>query len=170
MHVDAAKARVFLSMRRTKPNPLLETLDSLVSSSVAAAAAEAGAAAEEPVGSAEQAPPSTAAQPNGGSPDMRLLLGDLPEAARFCEVLLASPGVLSAQLGMRLQSRAASQELEVYLATQTAAQDGKYNLALRKERSVQEVAVVATLPREEMRQLAAASVAAVAAQAVPSKL
>ena len=38
-----------------------------------------------------------------------------------------------------------------------------FNLVLRKEQSVQEVAVVATCTREELRQLAAASIAALAA-------
>lgn len=185
VHVDAVKARVFLSIRKTKPNPLLETLDSLVTSSTAAAAAAAAG------GSADGSPAAGGA---GAGLDQRPVLGDLPEALRFCEVLRAAPGVVVAELGVRLQSRAAAQELEVYMASKdqassigaavtaaggaargngsaelavSAAADPSvhsYNLVLRKETSVQEVEVVASLAREEVKQLAAAAVATVAAE------
>ena len=136
---------------------------------------------------------------DAGAPlDQRDLLGDLPEAVRFAELLRAAPGVVSAELGVRLQSRAASQSLECYLSKDAAAGIGSavaaaggpgaaapppqaaaagaagaasYNLVLRKEQSVQEVALVASLTRTEVRELAAATVAALTADpqaAVPA--
>lgn len=198
MHVDTQKSRIFLSLRRTAPNPLLETLDSLVTSSAAAAAA---AAADEGANAAlgpgsRSGGGGSGSGPAGGTSnialDQRSVLGNLPEAARFCELLERAPGVRSATLGVRLQSRAASQSLEVYIAKSPASGIGaavaavgggpadlaptdasssgssgasSYNLVLRKEQSVQEVALVADLSRDEVRQLAAQCVASLAAQA-----
>lgn len=95
-------ARIFLSIRRTTANPLLETLDSLVTSAGVAKGSGGDGAA----------PAAAPAQL-----DERAALGDLPEAVRFGELLVAGGRgvVLSAQPGVRLQSRAASQELEVYM-------------------------------------------------------
>lgn len=252
MHVDAAKARVFLSMRRTAPNPLLETLDSLVTSAGAASTAAARDGDADTRAAAAQL-------------DQRPALGDLAEAAAFAGLLRAARGVHSVELGVRLQSRAASQartggrvcvggwgiggglqgwpalllacytqpkarqlicldhlrvssmqlnrhamlgmkasraatrpvlqSLEVFMAKNPAAGIGgavaaaggaasgsatgqpegaaaavpadarSYNLVLRKETSVQEVAVVASLGRDEVRELAAACVAELAAEA-----
>jgi hypothetical protein len=185
LHVDPAKARIFLSIRRTSPNPLLETLDSLVTSSSSAAAAAASAAAAALAASSGDAnaaaAAAAAATAAAAAVDQREALGDLPEAVRFCEVLRAAPGVVSATLGVRLTSRATSQELEVYMAREAPvgsigdaelADAGRqpggaasYNLVLRKEQSVQEVAVVATLTREEVRAAAGSSIAALAAEA-----
>lgn len=81
LHVDAAKARVFLSVRRTTANPLLETLDSLVTGSAASAAGGDG---------------------GSGAVDQRAAVGDLPEALRFCELLRQRPGVAAAEPGVRL--------------------------------------------------------------------
>ena len=170
LHVDAAKARVFLSIRKTRPNPLLDTLDSLVTASAAAVAGGRG----------------------GGVPDsgldQRATLGDLPEALAFCEALRRTRGVAAAELGVRLQSpNAVAQQLEVYisrdaagsLGSTVAAVDGSapeapaaaapaadarqrsFNLVLRKEASVQEVRVTTALSRQELRQAAADAVAAV---------
>lgn len=99
MHVDAAKARVFLSMRRTAPNPLLETLDSLVTSAAAASQAAPGS------GGAGAADAGAAV----AQLDQRPVLGDLSEAVAFAGLLRATRGVHSVELGVRLQSRAASQ-------------------------------------------------------------
>lgn len=83
----------------------------------AAAAATGGSSSSggSPVGPSET---RTAAAAAPAAPlDERLQLGDLPEAVRFCELLVQGGrgAVLSAKPGVRLQSRAASQELEVYL-------------------------------------------------------
>lgn len=117
-HVLFLAARIFLSIRRTTANPLLETLDSLVTSAAASAnggsssassSAASGAGASGGEGSQAAAPAAPL--------DERPQLGDLPEAVRFCELLMEGGrgAVLSATLGVRLQSRASSQELEVYL-------------------------------------------------------
>lgn len=110
LHIDPAKARIFLSIRRTTASPLLETLDSLTTAAAAAAAAAAQAAASGGGGGGGSASEAAAM-------DQRAALGDLPEAVRFCEVLLQQGrgAVLSAAPGVRLQGRAASQELEVYM-------------------------------------------------------
>jgi hypothetical protein len=151
LHVDSAKARVFLSVRRTTNNPLLETLDSLVAGSAAATAGNDG---------------------GPGAVDQRPRLGDMPEALRFCDLLRQRPGVAAAEPGVRLQSRAAAQELEVYLSTKSASSGTEapsdvgaaesFSLVLRKGQSVQEVAVTAALSRDEMRELATACVTEVA--------
>ncbi|KAL4458847.1 hypothetical protein ABPG75_013712 [Micractinium tetrahymenae] len=196
MHVDAAKARVFLSMRRTAPNPLLETLDSLVTSAAAASQAGGPGGGGGSGGAASGSSGGGGTGPAAAQLDQRPALGDLPEAAGFAQLLRASPSVHSVALGVRLQSRAASQSLEVYIAKNPAAGIGSavaaagstpsgsaagaqpvgpapavpgdalsYNLVLRKETSVQEVALVASLDREEVRQLAATCVAELAAEA-----
>ena len=168
-HVDINKQRVFLSLRRATPNPLLETLDQLVSTASAAAAAAPAAG-----GSVGSAPAPAAA-----AVDLRPTLGDLREAERFAELLAGQPGVVSAQLGVRLQSQAASQELELYMGRQQAPGEAAaaagsdvavFTLVLRKEQSVQEVVVTvaAALGREEVRRLAAAAVAAVVEAEAPS--
>ncbi|PRW59921.1 30S ribosomal chloroplastic [Chlorella sorokiniana] len=192
LHVDAAKARIFLSIRRTTANPLLETLDSLVTSAAAAASAggsssSAGVGGRGADAGSEGAPAAAPAAPL----DERPLLGDLPEAVRFCELMVevGRGAVLSATPGVRLQSRAASQELEVYLAKDASAGIGAavaaaggaaepaaaaavpgppdastFNLVLRCARTVQEVAVQATCSRDEVRQLIAASISQLAAE------
>lgn len=124
VHVDAAedKRRIFLSIRRTTSNPLLETLDSLVTASAAAASATAGGGPSSSHGDGPGSRPDSASDSDAGAPagaplDQRAALGDLPETLRFCELLLQGGrgAVTSAVPGVRLQSRAASQELEVYL-------------------------------------------------------
>lgn len=116
VHVDASegKRRVFLSLRRTAPNPLLETLDSLVTSAAArsAAADAAGGSSGASSGAGGSGGEASTAQL-----DQRPALGDLPEALRFCELMLeGGRGVVAAATpGVRLQSRAAAQEIEVYM-------------------------------------------------------
>lgn len=162
VHVDFAKGRVFLSIRRATPNPLLETLDSLLACTLPGST---------------PAPPSTGLalgsprQTTDASTDLRPILGDLEVAVEFVEHLRAAEGVESASLGVRLESRASSQDVEVYLAkakddgqrAEEAAVSGdgglvEYKLVLRKGKDVQEVEVVCALAREEVRQLAAATV------------
>lgn len=106
-HVDLDKGRVFLSFRNATPHPLQQTLETLLSvTSSGSAVAAAGAAGA--TGAAAAA--SGAAEPLA---DLRAALGDMAEAVRFCEALRGVEGVRDAQPGVRLQSRASSQALEV---------------------------------------------------------
>jgi predicted RNA-binding protein with RPS1 domain len=162
LHVDPAKARVFLSIRRAGANPLLETLDSLLASSAPSATAPGGLAG----------PGGQARQTVDAATDLRPLLGDLEAAARFVAAVGAAPGVGGAALGARLQSRATSQELQVYLAKADAAEAAaeaaggtqRYRLVVRQGMDVQEVALTAALARGAVRELAARTVAALAAE------
>jgi hypothetical protein len=70
---------------------------------------------------------------------------------------------------VRLQSRATSQETQVFLARGGGGEGAvkEYNLALRKGMDVQEVAVKCRLEREGMRALAVSTVAALAQDQIP---
>lgn len=159
-YVDPTKARIFLSIRRATPNPLLETLDSLLASARGSGGAMVGGDAPA-VGGPRQTVDA--------SVDMRPLLGDLDVAVSFAESIVEAEGVVSASPGVRLEGRASSQSVEVYMAKESAETgdtDGensgapkKYTLVLRRGRDVQEVEVVATLDRAALRDLAAATVA-----------
>ena len=98
-HADVEKGRVFLSFRLAVLHPLQETLESLLALSNPGGGGGGGGGGED-----------------GGKPaaqDLRPALGDMADALRFCEVLAAAPGVEAAEPGVRLQSRASSQTLEV---------------------------------------------------------
>lgn len=86
-----------------------------MTSAAAAATGGSSSSSGSPVGPGEGGNAAAAVPP--APLDERLQLGDLPEAVRFCELLVEGGrgAVLSAKPGVRLQSRAASQELEVYL-------------------------------------------------------
>lgn len=164
-HVDFAKGRIFLSIKRATPNPLLETLDSLLANAGGTpAVANDGASA-----SAVPGPRQTM----DASVDVRPLLGDLEVAQKFAEAVVETEGVVSATLGVRLESRASSPDVEVYMAKESAVSEGEddgkapkvYKLVLRKGRDVQEVEVACMLDRASLRELAAATVAKIGADA-----
>jgi hypothetical protein len=167
VHVDAEKGRIFLSIRQATPNPLLETLDNLTSMGQQRGRSPGGGWSGGSGGEAGG---------NGGRE------GDLDAAVQFCAALLARAGaeVASASLGPRMLSRAGSQQLEVYLAkgseggregglegpgdgraSGAAGSEGgggdaaarTYTLVIRKGREVQEVSVVSSLSRSEMRRV-----------------
>ncbi len=159
-HVDPKKARIFLSIRRATPNPLLETLDSLL--------ANTGAGATLPGATLPGGPRQTL----DAAVDMRPLLGDLEVAAKFAEAIVEVEGVVSATLGVRLESRASSPDVEVYMAKDTGevasvsdSEDGNvFKLVLRQGRDVQEVGIKCVLERAELREVAAATVAKIGPQ------
>ncbi|KAL4541616.1 hypothetical protein Ndes2437B_g05962 [Nannochloris sp. 'desiccata'] len=161
-HVDPKKARIFLSIRRATPNPLLETLDSLLAST--------GAGGTMP--GTGTAAPGGPRQTIDAAVDMRPLLGDLEVAVKFAEDIVEVEGVVSANLGVRLESRASSPDVEVYMAKEKGEEaslgdsDGGtiYKLVLRQGRDVQEVEIKCVLDRAAVRELAAATVAKMGAQ------
>jgi hypothetical protein len=156
-HVDPRKARIFLSIRRATPNPLLETLDSLLAST-----SSGGAGATMPGASA-----SGPRQTLDAAVDIRPLVGDLEVAQQFAEAVVEVEGVISATLGVRLESRASSPDVEVYMAKETgeegASSDSQgakmYRLVIRCGVDVQEVEIKCVLDRIAVRELAAATVA-----------
>jgi len=160
-HVDPKKARIFLSIRRATPNPLLETLDSLLASTGAGATMPGGTAA-----------PTGPRQTIDAAVDMRPLLGDLEVAVKFAEDIVEVEGVVSANLGVRLESRASSPDVEVYMAKETGGEASLsnseggaiYKLVLRQGRDVQEVEIKCVRDRVAVRELAAATVAKIGAQ------
>jgi len=160
-HVDPKKARIFLSIRRATPNPLLETLDSLLASTGAGATTMPSTAV-----------PGGPRQTIDAAVDMRPLLGDLEVAVEFAEDIVEMEGVVSANLGVRLESRASSPDVEVYMAKETGEEASMgisegarvYKLVLRQGRDVQEVEITASLDRVAVRELAAATVAKIGAQ------
>jgi len=141
-HVDLEQGRVFLSFRLATPNPLQQTLDSMLGLSTSAAAAAAyarrrtadslngttggwytgesssssggaGSYGSQMSTSMEGATGGATSSVEESQVDLRARLGDMEGALRFCEALRRSPGVEDAQPGVRLQSRAASQAFEV---------------------------------------------------------
>ena len=164
VYVDVAKARIFLSIRRVTPNPLLETLDSLLA-----------------IANTSPFPQGLPLIPSGGGTsmygynqgnnnnnnndegsggmatvDVRPFMGDMPVAVTFASVLIEADGVLSATLGRRLQSRAFSPNVEVYMAKGEGKdeEEKSIKLVLRKGRDVQEVEVVTVLSRGALKQVA----------------
>jgi ribosomal protein S1 len=123
VHVDQSKARVFLSFKRTEANPLLETLDTLMMTG----------------GDTSGRSPSTGRE-TVESIDLRPLLGDLEEAKTIA-ASLKQAGFHSVSLGARLNSKATSQQVEVYLSKADGADDEVTTMIVRKGDAVQEVRV-----------------------------
>eukprot|EP00890_Picochlorum_soloecismus_P001203 jgi/Picsp_1/2083/NSC_05548-R1_30s ribosomal protein s1 homolog len=137
IHADVSKKRVFFSFKRTKANPLLETLDSLLAPSFNGSNKDTS---------------------NGGmsrntfdsSSDMRPLLGDLQDALDLRDQLCQMSQITQVTLGPRLQSRASAQNVELYLGKGGSnATPGTYKLIVRKGFDVQEMSVVSNLTRAE---------------------
>lgn len=153
-HVDLQKGRIFLSMRRAVPNPLLETLDSLLATSK-------GQSLENTVPSdgdlSIDSSKASGRQTLDAASDMRPLLGDLDVAADFSKQLEEAEGVMSAVPGVRLQSRASSPAVEVYMGMEAPSspdsEPSSHKLVVRRGRDVQEIRVVTMLGRQELRQL-----------------
>jgi len=151
MHVDFKKGRIFLSIRRADPNPLLETLDSLL----------AGTSSRPEGPTLKTLNPR---HPMDVSTDLRPLIGDLEVAVKFAQEVAATEGVTRATLGARVHSRASSQDVEVYLAKADGASGleggfhATYKIVLRKGMDVQEVEVESSLERNAVRALAAETV------------
>jgi ribosomal protein S1 len=123
VHVDQSKAHVFLSFKRTETNPLLETLDSLLLTG------------DDSSGRS----PSTGRE-TVESIDLRPLLGDLEEAKTIAASLTRA-GFHSVSLGARLNSKATSQQVEVYLSKAGDANNEVTTMIVRKGDAVQEVRV-----------------------------
>ena len=173
-HVDISKGRIFLSIRRATANPLLQTLDSLLSSSVIPR--------YDTTTTTTTTTDSTTNRDGGVMPverqtldaavDVRPFMGDMDVAVKFAESVLEVEGVISAELGSRLEGRASSPGVEIYMAkdatTTTSSSSGgsgddegptTYKLVLRQGRDVQEVKVLSTLQRAALREVAAELVA-----------
>ena len=108
--------------------------------------------------------------------DVRPFMGDMDVAVKFAESVLEVEGVISAELGSRLEGRASSPGVEIYMAkdattttttTSSSSSGGSgddegpttYKLVLRQGRDVQEVKVLSTLQRAALREVAAELVA-----------
>lgn len=126
IHVDTSKKHVFLSFKRTKANPLLETLDSLLSSH------------QDGDGEAHGETNRTTVD---ASADVRPLEGDMEDALNIA-TSLKQAGFPGTRLGTRLRSKASSQTIEIYLAK--AAGEGSTTVLVRKGFDVQEIVVPAT--------------------------
>jgi predicted RNA-binding protein with RPS1 domain len=122
LSLDAATGRVGLSLRQLAADPLLETLDTVLPPP----AREDGAGAAP----ADEAP--------------------LPGLLDICDALRAVPGIAAVTLGRRaMEQRVVSQDLELWL-TNDPVTDG-YNLVARAGRAVQEVHVVTSLARDDIK-------------------
>jgi predicted RNA-binding protein with RPS1 domain len=138
IHADVTKKRVFFSFKRTKANPLLETLDSLLAPSFNENRKDASNGTRNTFDS---------------SSDMRPLLGDLQDALQLREQLCQISQITQVTLGPRLQSRASAQNVEIYLgkdgSSTNGGEGGTYKLIVRKGFDVQEMSVSANLTRAE---------------------
>jgi predicted RNA-binding protein with RPS1 domain len=133
LEVDAAKGRISLSMKRLTPNPATASLDDVL-----AAASGDNAVGVEPAAA-------------------------LPDAARAAELLLRQPGVGAATVGRAYRSAAYSANVQLLLESGVAAAaPGAFTVVLRKEFTVQEIAVsgAATLTRDAMKAALSAVAAA----------
>ena len=137
VHVDQSKAHVFLSFKRTETNPLLETLDTLMMTG----------------GDTSGRSPSTGRE-TVESIDLRPLLGDLQEAKSIA-ASLERAGFHHVSLGARLNSKAISQQVEVYLSKAGDTKDEFTTMIVRKGDAVQEVRVRST-DRERIKKTVAA--------------
>ena len=144
IHIDSAKKRIFLSFKRTKPNPLLQTLDSLLSNKK-----------EITKESIRDESRSTF----DSSADMRPLLGDLDDAVALATRLRHhSDTIHNVTLGSRLQSKGSSQLVEVYLSKHQETQNQNeiiYTLVVRKGFDVQEVKIRGSISRQQLIQMVA---------------
>ena len=136
IHADVTKKRVFFSFKRTKANPLLETLDSLLAPSFDDNNKDTSNGARNTFDS---------------SSDMRPLLGDLQDAVDLREQLCQMSQITQVSLGPRLQSRASAQNVEIYLGKDDSngGEGGTYKLIVRKGFDVQEMSVSSNLTRAE---------------------
>jgi len=123
--LERKKGRVGFSIRQMTDDPLLETLDTLM--------APEDETDEEVWELGETMP-------------------DFPKLGVLCEMLTAQEGIQSVVPGRQaLESRVVSQDLEMFMP-KAAAEDG-YNILVRTGRQVQEVHVVTSLSREEIKQV-----------------
>lgn len=161
--VNEAKGRLFLSIRRAEPNPLLETLDSLLG----APSVNSQRISNPYLGTkSNDVLDGTVRTTADASEDLRPFLGDLDIAIAFAQEISKSKDVDKVILGKRLQSRAVSQEIQVFMprtedneadtATMNVGNQGSYRrkLILRSGQDVQTVEVDTPLDRESLRELA----------------
>lgn len=125
IHVDTHKKHIFLSFKRTTPNPLLETLDTLL-----------GSRENIREGNADSNRDTIDA-----SADLRPLEGDMKDAVDIV-MSLKQAGFPRTRLGPRLRSKASSQTIEVYLSK--ASDEGSTTMIVRKGYDVQEIVVPST--------------------------
>ena len=130
IHVDVEKKHIFLSIKRTEPNPLLETLDQLLGTTQQRDVSSSNAAA----GSSRETFDTTE------NTDLRPLLGDLPEAVNLVE-MLHSAGFPTAVVGPRLQSKiVSSQNIELYVS-KNETDSRMIRLVVRKGYAVQQIEI-----------------------------
>ncbi|CAI5506974.1 unnamed protein product [Closterium sp. Naga37s-1] len=142
LQVDRERERVGLSLKQVQADPLLETLDRLLPFQPAPDATSPSAAALEATSAAPSSP-----LPGASSPP------PLPGLLALCNQLRQQPGIVSVTLGRQaVERRVVSQDLELWLSNAPAG-EGQYALLARAGRLVQEVQVVATLDREQMKEV-----------------
>ncbi|CAI5484659.1 unnamed protein product [Closterium sp. Yama58-4] len=142
LHVDRERERVGLSLKQVQADPLLETLDRLLPFQPAPDATSPSASALEASSAAPSSP-----LPGASSPP------PLPGLLALCNQLRQQPGIVSVTLGRQaVERRVVSQDLELWLSNAPAA-EGQFALLARAGRLVQEVQVVATLDREQMKEV-----------------
>ena len=134
VHVDMNKAHVFLSFKRTTPNPLLETLDTLMMSGGDRSASSTGTGRE-----------------TVESIDLRPLLGDMDDAVAIANSL-RQVGFHRVALGPRLNSKATSQAVELYLAKAKPGEGEQTTMIVRRGDAVQEI-IVGSSDRERIKNV-----------------
>ena len=133
VHVDMNKAHVFLSFKRTMPNPLLETLDTLMMS---------GGDRSASTGTGRETVESI---------DLRPLLGDMDDAVAIANSLRQA-GFHRVALGPRLNSKATSQAVELYLAKAKPGEGEQTTMIVRRGDAVQEI-IVGSSDRERIKNV-----------------
>ncbi|XP_002972390.2 uncharacterized protein LOC9651696 [Selaginella moellendorffii] len=124
--IDEESMRLALSIRQLEPDPLMETLDTLM-------------------------PKDSSTEPGSSDSDEQLLNSPLPGIDKICEELEKESGVTAVTLGrQKLEKHVVSQDLELWLS-QGPVEDGHITLLARAGRQVQEVHVTTSLGRDEMK-------------------
>lgn len=123
--IDRTKLRVALSMKALEADPLLETLDTLM--------------------------PALSGEEEQEAEDARLMATPLAGLDAICRELAREEGIVDVTLGRQaLEKRVVSQDLELWLSN-VSTESGSFTLLARAGRQVQEVHVMSTLSREQMK-------------------
>ena len=158
--VNMAKGRLFLSIRRAEPNPLLETLDSLLGSAKVAFEGDKDSNIDRLLSNSTDTRSITPRQTADAAEDLRPFLGDLDVATEFAKEIAKENEVEKIILGRRLQSRAFSQDVQVFMSRMNDEDESKdsaarkVDLVIRSGHDVQIVEVITSLNRDELREIA----------------
>ncbi|CAA6668180.1 unnamed protein product [Spirodela intermedia] len=127
IQIDREKTRITLSIKQLEDDPLLETLDKVISQE-------------------DQFNGDSQVMPNGASVE------SLPGLESICKELLQEEGISDIRIGRQgLEKRVVSQDLQLWLSN-VPAKDNQFTLLARSGRQVQELHLTTTLDQEGIKR------------------